>query len=41
MTLHFVGLDVSAKETSGCVVDDPGQVVSEHRVVTEPDEIKG
>jgi len=36
---HFVGLDVSVKETAVCVVDDAGQVVSEQKVATEPDEI--
>jgi hypothetical protein len=39
MMVHFVGLDVSVKETSVCVVDETGQVVAEHRVATEPDEI--
>ena len=37
--MYFVGLDVSVKETSVCVVDEAGQVVSEHRTVTEPDAI--
>jgi hypothetical protein len=37
--MYFVGLNVSVKETSVCVVDEAGQVVSEHRVATEPDEI--
>jgi hypothetical protein len=36
---HFVGLDVSVKETAVCVVDDAGKVVSEQKVATEPDEI--
>jgi transposase len=26
---HFVGLDVSVKETSVCVVDDAGKVILE------------
>ena len=26
---HFGGLDVSAKETSICIVDDTGRIVSE------------
>ena len=37
--MYFVGLDVSVKQTSVCVVDEAGLVVSEHRVITEPDEI--
>jgi len=36
---HFVGLDVSVKETSVCVVDDAGKVVLEQKVPTEPDAI--
>ena len=37
---HFVGLDVSVKETAVCVVDDAGQVVSEQKVATEPDDMR-
>ena len=33
---HFVGLDVSVKETSVCVVDAAGQVIVEQKVPTEP-----
>src|SRR5438046_9994894 len=33
---HFVGLDVSVKETSVCVVDDAGKVILEQKVLTEP-----
>ena len=33
---HFVGLDVSVKETSVCVVDDTGKVICEQKVPTEP-----
>ena len=33
---HYVGLDVSQKEVSICVVDGDGGVVSEGKVVTEP-----
>jgi hypothetical protein len=29
---HFAGLDVSAKETSVCVVDDTGRMVREVKV---------
>jgi hypothetical protein len=36
---HFVGLDVSLKETSVCVVDDAGKVVCERKVPTEPGDI--
>jgi len=36
---RFVGLDVSVKETSVCVVDDTGTVVCERKVPTEPDDI--
>jgi predicted NBD/HSP70 family sugar kinase len=37
--MHFVGLDVSVKETSVCVVDDAGKVLRERKVPTEPDDI--
>lgn len=33
---HFVGLDVSVKQTSVCVVDDTGKVILEQKVPTEP-----
>ncbi len=36
---HFVGLDVSVKETSVCVVDDAGGVILEQKVPTEPADI--
>src|SRR5260370_30368457 len=36
---HFVGLDVSVKATSVCVVDDAGKVVLEQKVPTEPSDI--
>jgi transposase len=36
---HFVGLDVSVKETTVCVVDEVGKVVLEQKVPTEPDDI--
>jgi transposase len=36
---HFVGLDVSVKETSVCVVDDAGKVILEQKVPTEPADI--
>src|ERR1700687_1181552 len=37
--VHFVGLDVSVKETSVCVVDDAGKVILEQKVSTEPADI--
>jgi len=37
--VHFVGLDVSVKETSVCVVDDAGKVILEQKVPTEPSDI--
>jgi transposase len=33
---HYVGLDVSVKGTSVCIVDKPGKVVREVKVATEP-----
>jgi predicted NBD/HSP70 family sugar kinase len=36
---HFVGLDVSVKETSVCVVDAAGKVILEQKVPTEPADI--
>ena len=36
---HFVGLDVSVKKTSVCVVDDTGKVILEQKVPTEPADI--
>ena len=37
--VYFVGLDVSVRATSVCVVDDTGKVVLEQKVPTEPAEI--
>ena len=37
--VYFVGLDVSVKTTSVCVVDDASKVVLEQRVPTEPADI--
>jgi transposase len=37
--VHFVGLDVSVKETSVCIVDDAGAVILEEKVPTEPADI--
>ncbi len=36
---HYVGMDVSLKETSICVVDGGGEIVSEGTVISEPDAI--
>ena len=33
---HFVGLDVSVKETSVCIVDETGRTVREEKVASEP-----
>jgi transposase len=37
--VHFVGLDVSVKATSVCVVDDGGKVILEHKATTDPADI--
>src|SRR5215470_15862655 len=37
--VHFVGLDVSVKATSVCVVDDGGKVILEQKIPTEPAEM--
>ena len=34
---HFVGLDVSVKVTSICIVDDTGKIVREVKVASEPE----
>lgn len=36
---HYVGLDVSVRETSVCVVDETGKVLKEAKVPTEPEVI--
>ncbi len=36
---HYVGMDVSLKETSICVVDGSGGIVSESTVISEPSAI--
>src|SRR5436189_5104273 len=36
---HYVGLDVSVKETSMCIVDKAGNVIREVKVATKPAEI--
>ncbi len=37
----YVGMDVSLKETSICVVDGRGRIVSEGTVISEPEAIAG
>ena len=36
---HYVGLDVSVRHASICIVDDVGKVVREARVASEPEAI--
>jgi transposase len=36
---HYVGLDVSVKETAICIVDETGKIVREAKVTTEPEAI--
>jgi predicted NBD/HSP70 family sugar kinase len=36
---HFIGLDVSVKETAVCIVDDTGRIYRELRVVSHPDDL--
>jgi transposase len=36
---HYVGLDVSVRHTSICIVDEAGKVVRETRVASEPEAI--
>lgn len=36
---HFIGLDVSVKETAVCIVDETGRVCREVKVVTHPDDL--
>ena len=37
----YVGMDVSLEETSICVVDGSGEMVSEGTVISEPEAIAG
>src|SRR5690348_16984877 len=36
---HYVGLDVALKETAICIVDEAGSIVSEGKVLSEPEAI--
>lgn len=38
---HYVGLDVSIKQTAICIVDETGKIVREAKVATEPEAIVG
>ncbi len=39
MTQYFVGLDVSLNQTSVCILDGAGRIISEAKVTTDPDTI--
>ena len=36
---HYIGLDVSVKETAVCIVDETGKICRETKVVSHPDDI--
>ena len=36
---RYVGMDVSLEETSICVIDDDGEIMSEGTVISEPEAI--
>lgn len=36
---HYVGLDVSVKETSVCIIDETGKICRETKVVSHPDDL--
>ena len=36
---HYVGLDVSVRHTSICIVDETGRIVRETRVSSDPEAI--
>src|SRR5580658_9405679 len=38
---HYIGLDVSQKSTSICIVDDKGKTVAEGSALTRPADIHG
>ena len=38
---HYVGLDVSQKETAMCVIDDAGRIVFEGKARSEPGALAG
>jgi len=36
---HYAGLDVSAKETSVCIVDENGKLCRQRKVVSHPEDL--
>ena len=36
---HFIGLDVSAKETAVCIIDEAGKICREAKVVSHLDDL--
>lgn len=36
---HFIGLDVSVKETSVCIIDETGKICREGKVPSHPDDV--
>ncbi|WEJ08765.1 IS110 family transposase (plasmid) [Sinorhizobium sp. K101] len=36
---HYIGLDVSLKETSVCIIDETGKICHEGKVVSHPDDL--
>ena len=38
--IHYVGLDVSVKETSICIVDESGKAVREAKAASDPVELE-
>lgn len=36
---HFIGLDVSVKETAVCIIDEAGKICREVKVVSHPDDL--
>lgn len=36
---HYVGLDVSVKETSVCIVDESGNLCKERKVASHPEDL--
>lgn len=36
---HFIGLDVVAKETAVCIIDESGRICREVKVISHPDDL--
>ena len=36
---YYVGLDISVKETSVCIVDETGKICREVKVLSHPDDL--